>query len=116
MPMRSTPLARTAAHARSDRHSRHADGAAAPNSASAVITRRIVFEIRLLCTPISLSPELFETMSSSVDYMGHAPRLQCTTTSVPIGAQRYSHAAFTVGRLTQPWLIGRPKLACQYVP
>lgn len=32
---------------------------------------------------------------------------------VPTGAQLYIHSAAGVGRLTQPWLIGLPKLWCQ---
>ncbi|BCX03266.1 MAG: hypothetical protein KatS3mg053_1204 [Candidatus Roseilinea sp.] len=42
--------------------------------------------------------------------------LQRTTTTVPRGAHSYNQAALPVGMLTQPWLIGRPKLLCQYVP
>lgn len=38
------------------------------------------------------------------------------TTGVPLGAQSYSHLAWSVRMLTQPWLIGVPKLLCQYVP
>jgi hypothetical protein len=33
--------------------------------------------------------------------------------AVPSGAQRYIHSATSIGRLTQPWLIGAPKLLCQ---
>ena len=38
---------------------------------------------------------------------------QCVTTGVPTTAQLNSHAASWVRMLTQPWLIGRPKLLCQ---
>jgi hypothetical protein len=43
-----------------------------------------------------------------------ATRGQATTvTGVPSGAHPYIHAATSSGRLTQPWLIGAPKLSCQ---
>ncbi len=35
------------------------------------------------------------------------------STAIPTGAQPYSHSATPIGRLTQPWLIGAPKLSCQ---
>src|SRR5215218_6143756 len=43
-------------------------------------------------------------------------RYGTTRTGVPTGAQSYSQAATSSGKLTQPWLIGVPKLSCQYVP
>jgi hypothetical protein len=38
---------------------------------------------------------------------------ECMLTNVPTSAQLYSHCASGVGALTQPWLIGWPKLLCQ---
>ena len=35
------------------------------------------------------------------------------STGVPTGAQSYNQAATSIGKLTQPWLIGVPKLLCQ---
>src|SRR5688572_19911872 len=44
----------------------------------------------------------------------HHLTLHCTTrTSVPTSAHPNSHAASSVRRLTQPWLMGVPKLLCQ---
>ena len=36
-----------------------------------------------------------------------------TDTAVPTGAHSYIQAAMSMGRLTQPWLMGAPKLLCQ---
>ena len=41
------------------------------------------------------------------------PRYSTITTAMPIGAQSYIHSATSIGRLTQPWLIGAPKFSCQ---
>jgi len=39
--------------------------------------------------------------------------IHLTTTNVPTGAQLYTHWASPVLMLTQPWLMGQPKLLCQ---
>jgi len=43
--------------------------------------------------------------------LGNHQGITCTT--VPTAAKLYSQAASSVRRLTQPWLIGTPKLLCQ---
>src|SRR5829696_7971807 len=40
-------------------------------------------------------------------------RQEMTLTAVPTSAHPYIQAAMSIGRLTQPWLIGVPKFECQ---
>ncbi len=54
--------------------------------------------------------------NAAVPPQAHQAPQGMMVTAVPSGAQRYIHSATSIGRLTHPWLIGVPKLLCQYVP
>ena len=52
-------------------------------------------------------------MTPSADLLQDSGRYGCTLTSVPTEAKLYSHSASGMVRLTQPRLMGVPKLLCQ---